>query len=221
MSLSIVRNVAATAGAAMLLTACGGHGMVPSQGGASGFNAVTREPTNPCYTHAVQPAWIFEGSCNVKKLPPKGLSVTLAPYKGITVTVAMPKNNSKNASLVLVDAVGGKAKDIKPYKGKPFPAIPATAGKSVIYIEAVNSFAGLQFTGGNLVVKVKAKKLPGTSCGVTLLQQKGKKFSWFPIPIRPTVSNNTINEKIPGGAVGTLFPNGLPAAPLYFNAACK
>ncbi|HEY1976517.1 MAG TPA: hypothetical protein VGG89_08235 [Candidatus Baltobacteraceae bacterium] len=222
MSLSTVRNVAAAVGAAILFAACGGHGVIPSQSGAPGFNAVTPEATGPCYTHAVQPAWIFEGSCNVKKLPPKGLSLTLAPYKGITVTVAMPKNNSKgNPSLALVDAVGGKAKDIKPFKGKAFPALPKTAGKSVIYIEAVNPFAGLKFTGGNLIVMVKAKKLPGKTCGVAILRQNGKKFSWFSIPIRPTVSGNTINEKISGGAVGTLFPNGLPAGPLYFNAACK
>ena len=221
MSLSTIRNGAAVVAASIALAACGGHALVPSQNGAQGFSAVRPMTSNPCYTHAVQPAWIFKGSCVIAKLPAKGKTFKLASYKGITASVALPKNNSKgNPTFVLVDALGGKAKDIKPFKKKPFPPIPKAAGKSVIYIEAVNSFAGLAFSKGSLIVKVTAK-LPGTHCSVALLQQKGSKFSWFTIPVPPAVKSGTITETLPANGVKTFFPNGLPAGPLYFNAACK
>jgi hypothetical protein len=222
MSISTIRSVAGALAATIAFAACGGHGLVPTQNSVPGFNAVTPMATNPCYTKAAQPAWIFKGSCVIAKLPKKGKTFKLAAYKGVTASIALPKNNSKGGPMfVIVDALGGKAKDITKYKGKSFPAIPKTAGKSVIYIQAVNSFAGLKFTSGSLVVTVTAKKLPGTKCAVALLRKTGAKLSWFTIPIAPTVSGKTITEKIPAGAIGTLYGQGLPAAPLYFNAACK
>lgn len=219
MSLSTIRNGAAVVAASIALAACGGHGMVPSQSAAPGFNAMGPMSSNPCYTHAVQPAWIFHGSCNVTKLPPKGLSSTLAPYKGITVTVKLGKNTSKKGTFVLVDAVGGKAHDISKYKGKTFPPITKTL-KSVIYVEAVNGTPGLKFSG-NLVFTIKAKKFPGKSCPLSVLEGKFPKLHWFNSPFDGKISGSTMTFTVPGSALGTLFPNGLPAGPLYFNAACK
>jgi hypothetical protein len=222
MRFSMIRTGFVASATAIALAACGGHGLVPSQSAAPGFSFIGDKAANPCYTKAVQPTWIFKGSCKMVKLPAKGISIKLAAYKGITVTVAFPKNNSKgNPPFVLVDAVGGKAKDIVAFKNKPLPALPTTVGKSVIYIEAVNGFAGLKFTAGNLVVTASKKTLPGKSCKVSLLRQMGAKLQWFPIPIAPKVSGGTVTETIPGGAVQTLFTSGLPKGPLFFNAACK
>ena len=224
MRFSTIRTGAAASAAAIALAACGGHGLVPSQSAAPGFSLISdKSSTNPCLAKGVQPAWVFKGACKIVKLPAKGITIKLAAYKGITVTASFPKNNSKgNPSFVLVDALGGKTKDIAPFKKKAFPAIPAALGKSVINIQAVNSFAGLKFSGGNLVVTAKMGKLPGSTCKVSLLQPKGgSKYQWFTIPIPPKVKGGTLTETIPAGAIGTLYANGLPVAPLFFNAACK
>lgn len=218
----MIRTGVVASVAAVALAACGGsHGVVPSTALMPSMLSKSTAPTT-CPANPPQPAWIFKGSCVISKLPTKGKTYTLAAYKGLGVSVAIPKNNATGSpAFVIVDAVGGKTKDIAPYKGKAFPAIPTTSGKSVVNIEAVNAFPGLKFTGGNLIVTVNAQKLPGNHCSVAVLEQKGTKFSWFAIPIAPSVKGNVITEKIAGGAVGTLFPNGLPAGPLFFNAACK
>lgn len=220
MSLRTMRNAAAAVAAAIALAACGGHGMVPSQSSAPGFSAVAPMSSNPCYTKAVQPAWIFHGSCNITKLPPKGLSITLAPYKGITVTVKLGKNTSKKGSFVLVDAVGGKAHDISKFKRKTFPAITPTSLTSLIYVEAVNGTNGLKFSG-NLNFIIKAKKFPGKSCPLSVLEGTFPKLKWFNSPFSGSIKGGTMTFTVPGGALGTLFPQGLPAGPLYFNVACK
>jgi hypothetical protein len=220
MRLSTIRNGAAIAAAAIALVACGGHGLVPSQTAAPGFNAVGPMATNPCYTKAVQPAWIFHGSCVITKLPAKGKSITLAAYKGITVTVKLGKNTSKGGAFVLVDALGGKAKDISKFKRKTFPAITPTSLKSVIYVEAVNGTKGLKFSG-SLTFLIKAKKFPGNSCPLSVLTGTFPKVKWFNSPFSGKISGTTMTFTVPGGALGTLFPTGLPAGPLYFNVACK
>jgi hypothetical protein len=218
----MIRTGVVASAAAVALAACGGsHGVVPSTAFMPSMLSKSTAPTT-CPANPPQPAWIFKGSCVISKLPTKGRKFTLAAYKGFAVTVTIPKNTATgNPAFVLVDAVGGKTKDIAPYKGKAFPPISTSRGKSVINIEAVNAFPGLKFTGGSLIVSVTAQKLPGNTCTVAVIQQKGTKFSWFSIPILPSVKGNVITEKIAGGAVGTLFPSGLPAGPLFFNAACK
>jgi hypothetical protein len=223
MRFPLIRAGIVVSAAAIALAACAGHGLVPSQSAAPNLVVTPMATPNQCYEAPFQPAWIFKGSCVFKKLAPKGTSISLGAYKSITaVTVAFPKNTSKGGPVfLLADALGGKAKDIKPYKGVPFPGIPKTSGKSVVYIQAVNSFTGLKFTSGNLVVTVKAKSLSSNKCSVALLRKSGAKLSWFTIPIAPSVSGNVITEKIPAGAIGTLYAQGLPAGPLYFNAACK
>jgi len=220
MRLSTIRNSTAAAAAAFALAACGGHGLVPSQNAAPGFNAVTPFAANPCYTKAVQPAWIFRGSCDVTTLPPKGKSIALAPYKGISVTVKLGKNTSKNGAFVLVDALGGKAKDISKYKTKTFPPITPTLLKSVIYVEAVNGTANLKFSG-NLIFTIKKKQFPGKTCPLSVLTGTFPKVKWFNSPFSGKISGGTMTFTVPGGALGTLFPSGLPKGPLYFNVACK
>src|SRR5579863_1043412 len=160
MNLSTIRGGAGALATAIALAGCGGHGMVPSQNAVPGFYSVSPLAKNPCYTAKVQPAWIFHGSCVMTKLPPKGKTIKLAPYKGIAVTVKLGKSSSKNGSFVLVDALGGKTKDISKFKKMSFPPITPNTLKSVIYVEAVNGKAGLKFSG-TLTFILKAKKFPG------------------------------------------------------------
>lgn len=208
--------------AAIALAACGGHNMVPSQIAAPDFNAVTSAAANPCYTAAVQPAWIFTGSCKiVAKLPAKGATIALPAWKGVSVTVKLPKPSPAGNSFVLVDALGGKAKDIKPFKGKTFPPITPTTLKSVVYVEAVNGKAGLLFPSGNLVFTIKAAKFPGKTCPLSVLTGTPPKLKWFNSPFAGKISGGTMVFTVPGGALKTLFPNGLPKGPIYFNAGCK
>lgn len=203
--------------AAIALAACGGHGYVPSQSAAPGLVSMS---SNPCYTSAVQPAWIFMGSCQIGKLTAKGGKFALAAYKGVTVNVTLPRP-SKTGAFVLVDALGGKTKDIKPFKSHAFPALTPKTLKSVVYVQAVNSVSGLKFPKGNLVFTIKAAKFPGTSCPLSLITGTFPKLKWFNSPFSGKISSGTMTFTIPGGALGTLFPSGLPAGPLYFNVACK
>jgi hypothetical protein len=177
--------------------------------------------TNPCYTKAVQPAWIFHGSCTITTLPAKGATIALPIYKGITVTVKLPKNTSKSGAFVLVDAIAGKAHDVSKFKRKSFPAITPTSLKSVVYVEAVNGTNGLKFTKGSLVFNIRAKKFPGKTCPLSVLTGTFPKLKWFNSPFTGKIVAGSMTFTVPGGALGNLFPSGLPAGPLYFNVACK
>ncbi|MBV8285168.1 MAG: hypothetical protein JO029_02150 [Candidatus Eremiobacteraeota bacterium] len=223
MRFSFIRTGVVATAASVALAACGGHGYVPSQsinpGGPATFNVIS-DAANPCYTAAVQPAWIFKGSCVITKLTSKGLKISLPAYKGDTEKVTLPGgNNDTGQGFVLVDALGGS--DIGKYKGKAFPSIPSSTGKSALYVEAVNGFAGLKFPKGNLVFSTATKKLPGKSCALSILQKSGSKFSWFKTPIVGAVKGGTVTYTIPGAQLGILFANGLPAGPLFFDVACK
>jgi len=221
MRFSTIRTGLVASAAAIALAACGGHGLVPSQSAAPGFSAVTPNSSNPCYTSAVQQAWIFKGSCAIlSKLPVKGKTIALAAYKTISVTVKLPKNNS-TGGFVLVDAKGGKTKDILKFSGASFPAITPTKLKSLIYVEAVNGTNGLKFTSGSLVFTIKATRFPGKSCPLSVLEGTFPKLKWFNSPFTGVIKSGTMTFTVPGSALATLFPNGLPQGPLYFNVACK
>jgi hypothetical protein len=221
MRYSIIRTGIVASAAAIALAACGGHGLVPSQSAAPGYSSVMPMSSNPCYSSTVQPAWIFMGSCVIlPKLPTKGKTVALAAWKGVTVSVKLPKNTS-TGGFVLVDALGGKAKDIMKFSGKSFPSITPTTLKSVVYVEAVNGTNGLTFTSGNLVFTIKAAKFSGTKCPLSVLTGTFPKLKWFNSPFVGSIKGGTMTFTVPGGALAQLFPSGLPAGPLYFNVGCK
>ena len=207
----------------MTLTACGGRAIVPNAApnAVSQTFDLTLRP-KACYTAKVQPAWIFHGACVMTKLTAKGLTVKLPAYKGVSLTLSLPAQNSaggKGGSFVVVDALGGS--DVSKWKGKALPAVPARTGKSVLYVQAVNGIANLKFLKGNLVFVVTTKKSPGTSCALSLLQQSGTKFSWFKTPIVAKIKGGAATYTIPGVQLGILFAKGLPKGPLFFNDACK
>lgn len=221
MRFSIIRTGIAAAATSIALVACGGHGIVPSQGSApfSSFQTIDKK-TNPCYTSAVQPAWIFKGACDVTKLPPKGETIKLKAYMGITETVTLPTNNGKDKTFAIVDAIGGSANDIGKWKGKSFPLI-AKSFKSVIYVEAINGLKDLKFTKGDLkFVATSKKKLPSTHCTLSDLKPSGTKYAWASTPLEATIKGNTITYTIPSSELPIFFPEGLPQGPLFFNVAC-
>lgn len=216
MRFSFVRTGIVATAAAIALAACGGRGIVPSQSAAPDLSLVP-QAANPCYTSAVQPAWIFKGSCKITKLPPGGTKIALAAYKGMTETVTLPKNTGKDGAFVLVDAVGGA--DITKYKTLAMPKLPSTVGKSALYVEAVNATKGLMFTAGSLVFLTKGT-FPGKTCTLSLLQQRSKtSFAWT-ATIQEPVKAGAVTYTIPYTALATFFQKGLPAGPLYFNVAC-
>jgi hypothetical protein len=221
MRFSIIRTGIAAAATSIALVACGGHGIVPSQGSApfSSFQTIDKK-TNPCYTSAVQPSWIFKGSCDVTKLPTKGETIKLKAYMGITETVTLPANKGKDKTFAIVDAIGGKANDIEKWKGKAFPLI-SKSFKSVIYVEAINGFNDLTFTKGDLKFVATSKtKLPSTSCTLSALKPSGTKFSWSSTPLEASIKGNTITYTIPASEISVFFANGLPKGALFFNVAC-
>ena len=79
MRLSMFRTGIVAAAAAIALAACGGHGMVPSQGGASGFSPNVLA-ASPCQLPGT---WYFKGSCAVFQMSPKGGSTVTLPLAPI------------------------------------------------------------------------------------------------------------------------------------------
>ncbi|MBV8374672.1 MAG: hypothetical protein JO302_04110 [Candidatus Eremiobacteraeota bacterium] len=206
--------------ASIALSACGGHGIVPSQSGMMPNSFQELAKKNPCLSPKVQPAWIFKGSCLVTKLPSKGASFKLKPYMGITVTLDLPANNGKNTSFAVIDAVGGKANDIEKWAGKPFPQMKVKGSTSFIYVNDVNGFNGLKFTNPTqfLVLSgTSTKSLPGKACPLSVLAKTG----WTTTPLQGKVKGKTITFTIPTSQLPVLFPNGLPKGSIYFNVSCS
>lgn len=214
----LLRNeIGIAAAVAFALTACGGRVIVPTSGPPANTSDLISDAANPCYTAAVQPAWIFKGSCFVTKLPSTGVTIKLKPYHGITETTSLPKNSGKNGFFALVDAIGGA--DILKFRGKAFPL--NKAGKSVVYVEAVNGTKELRFTSGNLTLSAASKgKLPSKQCHLAYLKPTLK---WFDTPLSPSkITSNAVTFTIPATAIAILFPprGALPKGPLFFDLFC-
>jgi hypothetical protein len=214
------RTTIAAVTASIVLSACGGHGIVPSQSGVmpNSFEEMAKK-ANPCYTKAVQPTWIFKGNCVITKLPAKGATIKLPPkgtppYMGLSLSLTLPANDGSNTPLVIVDAIGGKAKDIEKWSGKAFPLVK---GKSVVYVQAVNGKKGLAFKSGFFVLAATSKKsLPGTSCPLSILNSK---FAWTST-VTGSVKGKTVTYTIPASDLKIFFPDGLPKGPIFFNVSC-
>lgn len=160
----MIRTVSTAAVAAVALAACGGHGVVPSQGiapnvsngfAANGFAAGPDAKKSPCQITGM---YYFHGSCRAFSLSmTKVTTVKLgqfSPYKGITITTTFspftnpPKVQSVPA--IMGDAVGSgditglsKGKAFKLYgdgKDCVYANKPATCpGKPFVYAELINT----------------------------------------------------------------------------------
>lgn len=218
MRFSFIRTSVVASAAAVALSACGGHGLVPSQGAApmASLNAAP-DKSEKCTT-LDQPTWVFEGSCvYVVPLNRKGMTIKLPAYKGVTESTTLPASNVKRSiGFSIGDALGQG--DIKKWHGKRFPLIAATAGKSVLYVEAMNFQSDLTFSStGKLIFTITAPSLPGKTCPLSLLQTTGK---WFTTPLTGKVKGTTVTFDIPVSDLKLFFPKGLPFGQSFFNVAC-
>jgi hypothetical protein len=132
MRFSMIRSGSAAIVAAAALTACGGHGVVPSQSVAPGFsnagaiaNAVP-DKTSPC---AVQGMYYFHGSCVAFSMNlTKNTLVVLGKYKayqGLKISTQLspfvsPPKNVQTVPAVMGDATG-KGDITGTVGGKSFP----------------------------------------------------------------------------------------------------
>ena len=217
----LIRSLAAALFSAMALAACGGT-VVPAQTGAAAASSgeiVATSTPNPCYTRAVQPAWIFMGSCVIATLPSKGATFSLAQYKGVTASVTLPGNNGGNENLTVVDARG--IDDISKYKQKPFPTIETQ--KPVVYVEIVNAKKGLKFSGSGAVVfeVASTSAFPGKDCLLAFLEKRGRPYAWVKTGVKGRHDGSGLAFRIPADDVNLFFPSGLTKGPVYFNIGCE
>jgi hypothetical protein len=218
MRFSFIRTGFVATATAIALTACGGHGFVPSQSAAPMTSVNAAPDTSEKCTNLDQPTWVFEGSClYVVPLKRTGMTIKLPAYKGVTESTTLPASNVKrNIGFSIGDALGKG--DIKRWKGKRFPLIGKSAGTSVLYVEAMNFQSGLTFSStGKLIFTVTAPSLPGKTCPLSLLQTSGK---WFTTPLTGKVKGTTVSFAIPVSNLKLFFPNGLPYGQSFFNVAC-
>lgn len=159
----MIRTVSTAIVAAIALAACGGHGVVPSQGvapalsngfAANGFAAGPDAKKSPC---DIQGMYYFHGSCRTFSLNmTKATSVKLGQfgaYHGITITTTFSAftnpPNVQSVPAVMGDAIGSgditglvKGKAFKLYgdgKDCVYANKPATCpGKPFVYAELVN-----------------------------------------------------------------------------------
>ncbi len=218
---------------AIALASCAGsHSIIPSPSSYAPETVLSqgKGPTT-CPSHPPQPTWIFKGSCKIGVLPAKGATFILAPYtaKKIVVSAKLPKNTDNGKPFVVVDALGGAAKDILPYKKIKWFPFTSTKLKSFVYVQAVNGFGcvktsptcpGLKFTGPYLVFTAKASSFPGKSCFLSFLTRNKKGPYWFTTPFQNPVKNNAVTITATSSGLQQFFPYGLPKGPVFFNLAC-
>jgi hypothetical protein len=233
MRLSMLRASVVATAAAAALTACAGHGIVPSSQTAldpvtsdvsqmtpdAGLNSVA---VTTCAKSPPQYGWIFKGACTNFVLKPTGTPFKLQAYRDITVTGSIGANDVKGtAKIYLADAVDKS--DIENFGGKKFLPYKAK-GTTFIYAAADNQ------TTQAIKPKVEKNKpilqyvitdshgLPGKTCGAALLTEKSGKFFWSSLPNGSPVKGKTVTITVFAPPPGfELPPKG---SPLYFAVNC-
>jgi hypothetical protein len=168
MRLSMIRACVVATAAAAALTACAGHGIVPSS--QTGLNPVTSDTSQmtsdagqnqlaviTCAKSPPQYGWIFKGACTHFSLKPTGTSFKLQEYQDITVRGSIGANDVKGSAIIyLADAVDKG--DIQNFAGKKFPPYKAK-GTTFVYAAADNQ------TSQAIKPKVEKNKRRGASHG--------------------------------------------------------
>ncbi|MGA8576914.1 MAG: hypothetical protein WB609_14675 [Candidatus Cybelea sp.] len=202
MRLSIIRSSALAAVAAIVLAACGGHGVVPgsssvapmsANGGAAPITNDAAAMTNDgapmadsdmtplglttCAKNPPQWMWIFKGACEKFTLKPTGGKFSLGAYDSISVTGSIGYNSAKGSvSIYLVDALN-KNGDILKNKGKAFPPYKGK-GTTVVYAVADNqstqTIKPLSHKNVPILkyVITDQKGFPGKNCAAAILAKQ-------------------------------------------------
>jgi hypothetical protein len=229
----MIRACVVATAAAAALTACAGHGIVPSS--QTGLNPVTSDTSQmtsdagqnqlaviTCAKSPPQYGWIFKGACTHFSLKPTGTSFKLQEYQDITVRGSIGANDVKGSAIIyLADAVDKG--DIQNFAGKKFPPYKAK-GTTFVYAAADNQ------TSQAIKPKVEKNKpilqyvitdahgLPGKTCGAALLTEKSGKFFWSSLPNGSPVKGKTVTITVFAPPPGfELAPKG---SPLYFAVNC-
>jgi hypothetical protein len=233
MRLSMVRTSVLATVAATALSACAGHGIVPSSptamapttgvlpAGADGRIGPLKVKT--CAKDPPQYQWIFKGACDEFTLKPSGGAFSLEKYADITVTGSIGKNTVKgSAKIVIADAIDKKG-DIETYKGKSFLAYKGK-GTTIAYASANNQS---NQTIAPIVVKDKAiiqyiitdaKGLPGKTCSAAILEEKTGK--WDPLPSSYPVKAKSVTISLYTAPNGFELPPKSDGVPVYFAVNC-
>ncbi|MBV9719659.1 MAG: hypothetical protein JOZ77_10085 [Candidatus Eremiobacteraeota bacterium] len=225
----MIRTGLMTIGAASVLAACGGHGVVPaSQTGSAPMTPVTfgdeKSHSTTCAKSPPQYWWIFAGSCDAFKLSPTGGSFSLAKYDDLTVTGSIGKNTVKgSATIDLADAVD-KNGDIGKYKGQAFPPYKAN-GTTIVYATANNqttqTIKPITVKGKPVLqyVITNTKGFPGKTCAAAVLGQgRTGKLEWTAFPGQAQVKGDKVTITVYEAPSGfELPPKGTP---IYFAINC-
>ena len=93
------------------LAACTGQPVTPASqthGSDTRPGVTTRfDASPPCKIEGI---WYFMGPCRRVRMKPAGIAVSFAQYKGLTLTLAFPKNTSSNSRFIVGE--GTSTKDI-------------------------------------------------------------------------------------------------------------
>ncbi|HTA37454.1 MAG TPA: hypothetical protein VK760_00175 [Candidatus Acidoferrales bacterium] len=179
------------------LAACSGATTIPYQGqtaGEPGDPLVrTANASSPC---DISGFWYFHGSCEAIRMKPKGVSVALRRYNGLTLKESFSKNFATEDPAFVIGE-GTSAHDITGLNGgQTFPVYGSVAcsslsgdavtcpGRAVLYNVIEN--AGSETVVFNATPLFEITKSPGftaAKCQVVQLRRTGTRFVWLRLPI--------------------------------------
>lgn len=189
---------------AVALAACATHGSMPAT--VAPVNGVTQitapdegtsqlEPdAKACYTHRVQPRWIFRGACRTHRISGSGSVLKLRAYRGYSVVLKIPPNDAarRHRPTLLADATGSG--DVRPFKHKAFPL----DGNAFLYLEIVNRGKPIVFRKGSKVALTVANtSFPAGPCGIATLRDRKGHAAWRALRVTANPSGTTLSFTIP------------------------
>jgi hypothetical protein len=196
---------------AISLAACSGQSMVPSQSPLSSApdartasltftssmsaDALTPDAKSPC---DIKGFWYFKGSCVLGAITAAGGKLPLKAYKGITVTLAVPKSNAAKGTDFLVGD-GTSSTDITgTFQGTKFinfgkvPCVSITTFKTVkcvgtafLYTLVANASKATVVLKSLPGATLLSAKFPGSkSCSAAQIAftSSGVPGGWFLLP---------------------------------------
>lgn len=186
----------AIAGALATLAACSDREpLLPVARNPASSAAPMRNRNNPACN--IRWSWFFRGSCAEFDLRPKGTTVSLAPYRGLSFSERIPKNSANPKDNGFAVGVGTSDSDITgAYEGKPFPqygsidctdfglkSVPCK-GKALVYTVMTNLGQDMA-TGSSQSIHLSYKgSYPGRTCELfNLVFENGGKLVWRSLEI--------------------------------------
>jgi hypothetical protein len=139
-----------------------------------------RTPASPC---DLPGGWWFKGSCVLELFTPHGGVMTLTPYRGVAVTMAVGDNDAPPAPIpfVAADAIGdgdiaGRINGAFPFAGYGRQCVTASrslapcVGKPLIYLTIANGgHVRVRFDATPVVSVTSARGFPGKVCAIATM----------------------------------------------------